>query len=365
LGTATDAAGHPSRTHKEWIANPCRTAYWDRINTCGQYADVSIPMLHWGGWYDTFLTGTLGGWAGVRAHARDADVRRDQRLTIAATDHEMTTEFTGRVGPHTLVGHGYAHDRVARFMDEWLARDEGGRGDEGPVRYFVMVANEWRTASDWPPPGVEPRRFYLRAGRDRAGGGLTAKPPGDEPCATYRYDPDDPVTYWLGASLWEAARHLRDRRPVEQRPDVLVYTSAPLERDLEVTGPLSATLHVSTSAADTDFTVALIDVHPDGFAHLVQEGIRRLRFRESDEHESPVEAGRVYEIEVDLWATSYRFERGHRLRVEVSSSNFDRYDRNLNTGEDPGRSARRVVAVQQLYHDASRPSFVTLPVVPD
>jgi hypothetical protein len=232
-----------------------------------------------------------------------------------------------------------------------------------------MVANEWHSASDWPPPGVEQRRFFLRGNGRAAGldgdGALDSQRPGDEPPDVYRYDPDDPVTFWLDGSLWEAAHYLVDRRPVEGRADVLVYTSDALTHDLEVTGPLSSTLHVSTTAADTDFTVALVDVFPDGHGHLVQEGIRRLRYRESDERESAVEPGAVYEIEVDLWATSYRFELGHRLRVEVSSSNFDRYDRNLNTGEEPGRGVRRVVAVQTVYHDAARPSFITLSVVPD
>jgi uncharacterized protein len=377
LATATDAAGHPSVTHKEWIANPRRNGYWSRINVCDRYADVAIPLLHWGGWYDTFLTGTIDGWRGVRAQTRDRQGRDRQRLTIAATDHEMTPEFDGSVGPHRLVGHGYSHDRVARFMDEWLlpGKDGGGAAATAspravaPVRYFTMVANEWHTADDWPPPGVEERRFYLRSGGRAAGlegdGVLSPDQPGDEPPDVYRYDPEDPVTYWLGTSLWEAARYLHDRRPVEGRADVLVFTSEPLARDLEVTGPISATLHVSTSAMDTDFTVALVDVLADGHAHLVQEGIRRLRYRDSDESESKVEPGHVYEITVDLWATSYRFEKGHRLRVEVSSSNFDRYDRNLNTGEDPGLAVRRVVATQTVHHDASRPSFLSILVVPD
>ena len=156
----------------------------------------------------------------------------------------------------------------------------------------------------------------------------------------------------------------QDRRAVERRDDILVYTSDPLDEDLEVTGPVSMTLYASSSAPDTDFTCALVDVHPDGQAIILCEGLRRARFRDSIENPTLIEPGRVYQYTIDMWETSNLFRAGHRIRVEVSSSNFPRFDRNLNTGGQPGMDADMKVAHQTVYHDTERPSHVTLPVIP-
>ena len=156
----------------------------------------------------------------------------------------------------------------------------------------------------------------------------------------------------------------QDRRDVERRADVLVYTTAVLEHDVEVTGPVGLTLYGSTSAPDTDFTGTLVDVHPDGRAIIICEGIVRARFRDSLTAPSPIEPGTVYEYKVDLWETSNVFKAGHRIRLEVSSSNFPRFDRNLNTGHRPGMDAEVRVAEQTVYHDSPHPSHITLPVIP-
>lgn len=360
------AAGHPSKAYSEWMDHQARDEYWDRINVCHRYADIKVPALHWGGWYDVFLNGTIGGWQGMREQGPE-EVRDKQWLVISATDHELSPEFTGRIGELELKDHGYAHDRIKAFMDHWLKGEDSGVVQGGRVRYFVMGANEWRAADEWPLPQTDYTKYYLHSGGSATSlhgdGILDTETPAEEPADQYTYDPRDPVTYWLGTVIWELAEHMEDRAEVERRRDVLVYTSAPLTQDLEVTGPVSVTLHAATSAPDTDFTAALVDVRPDGHAHLVQEGIRRARFRESDARESPVEAGAVYAYEIDLWATSYVFAAGHRIRLEISSSNFDRYDRNLNTGrfahdEEVG------VARQTIHHSAAYPSCLTLPVIP-
>lgn len=364
LESAARASGRNNDTYCQWIANPLRNGYWDTINVSQHYDRVQIPVMHWGGWYDTFLTGTIGGWRGVRGRAGSDDRGAPQRLVLGATDHELTPEFSGRVGRHRLESAGYAHDRVAAFTDRWMRPGTSKGLDGSDVSYFTIGRQGWRTASDWPPVGFEPSRLYLR-GQGHAGtlagdGRLSPVSPDQEPPDEFLYDPDNPVRYWLDASLWEMATYLRDRRRTERRPDVLVYTGEILEHDLEISGGVEATLHVSTSARDTDFTVAIVDVFPDGHAHLIQEGITRLRCRESDTRESPVEPHAVYELQVDMWATSYLVPRGHRLRVEVSSSNFDRYARNLNTAEPYGTGVASVVARQTVFHDRSRPSCVTV-----
>ena len=359
------AAGHPSKAYSEWMQHQARDPYWDRINVCQRYADVKIPVLHWGGWYDVFLNGTIGGWEGVRREAGET-ARDNQWLMIGATDHELSPEFTGHIGRLAVKRHGYAHDRIKTFMDHWLKGEDAGVSDGGRVFYFTMGKNEWRRTDEWPPKQVEYRRYYLHgsagASSSDGAGVLSTEAPSSEAVDRFTYDPRDPVTYWLGTNLWELAKHMGDRRDVENRGDVLVYTTEPVPADLEVTGPVSVTLSAATSARDTDFTAALVDVHPDGHAHLVREGIRRARFRESDARESTVEPGAVYAYEIDLWATSYVFAAGHRIRLEVSSSNFDRYDRNLNTGRF-AFDDEIVVAEQTVHHSAEHPSFVTLPVM--
>jgi putative CocE/NonD family hydrolase len=367
LESSADAAGTTSLTYSEWIAHPQREPYWDKINHCQHYGEVTLPTLHWGGWHDVFLTGTIAGWQGVRDSARDEPARRNQYLMISPTDHELTPDFRARIGRLELRNNGYTHDRVCRFMDHWLRDAENGIDTDPRVRIFVMGANRWREADEWPLPGVEFTDYFLhsdgQAGVNNCGVLNEMMPVAEEPTDVYTYDPENPVTFWLGKNLWEAAAELEDRGPVEVRSDVLVYSTPPLTSDLEVTGPLTATLYAASSARDTDFTVALVDVHPDGYVHLVQEGIVRARYRSSDRRESLLEPGRVYELEVDVWATSYLFPRGHCLRIEVSSSNFDRYDRNLNTGGPFGAESKGVTATQTIHHSVRYPSHITLPIM--
>jgi putative CocE/NonD family hydrolase len=231
------------------------------------------------------------------------------------------------------------------------------------VRIFVMGANEWRDETEWPLARAVPTRLYLRAN-----GALSREAPADEEPDEFSYDPRDPVptvggsTYLPGSGFFSGPR---DRRTIEQRPDVLVYTSDPLQDDLEVIGPVKATLTVSTSAPDTDFTVALVDVHPDGRAMGVIDGILRLRYRQGLDRQVLAQPGQIYEIDVDLVATANVFRAGHLIRVEVSSSNFPRFDRNPNNG---GVIAEATVmdlatARQRVFHDRRRASFITLPTV--
>lgn len=367
LAGAAEAAGWPSRAYSEWLDHPLPDEYWSAINVHDGIPSVDIPVMHWGGWQDVFLKGTLDSWRDARAVVQLA-ARDDQWLVVSAIDHELTPEFRGTIGRTRLSGQGWAHDRIGAFFDHWLRDGDTDLRDQPRVRLFVPGANEWRYEETWPPPGTEFVDLFLRGGgRAHAADGdgrLDREPPAAETPDRYTYDPVNPVTGWLGRNIFEWAKELADRRPLEARFDVLVYTSEPVTRDLEITGPLAATLYVSSSAPETDFTVALVDVYQDGYAQLVQEGILRTSARNGDRTAPALEPQTVYELDVDLWATSHVFGAGHRIRVEVSSSNFDRYDRNLNTGGRLAIETGGVAAHQMVFHQAEYPSRITLPIAP-
>ena len=194
-------------------------------------------------------------------------------------------------------------------------------------------------------------------------GTLSTAPPAEEPYDVYTYDPANPVPTRGGSTLI-IPQGVADHREVEARDDVLVYTSEPLERDMELTGPISVTLYAASTATDTDFTAKLVDVRPDGYAHNLQDGIVRARFRTSAAEPSLIRPGRIYKYEIDLWSTSHLLFAGHRLRLEISSSNFPRFDRNPNTGEAIGVDDRLETALQTVVHTPDYPSHVTLPVIP-
>jgi uncharacterized protein len=367
LVSLAEAAGLPGKLFVDAIRNPTRGGFWDALDLTDVGESLDVPVLHWSGWYDVLLHGVLWGWRDVQQHCRSAMARSNQWLVISPNDHEATPDRTGRIGRMKVEGHGFTYDRVQEFFDYWLREAGEGFTDTKRVRLFVVGANRWREGDTFPLPGTQFVKYYIHSTGNaislRGDGQLSPQPPGDEPVDGFVYDPARPVDYWVGKNPWEAALHMEDRRPVEDRPDVLIYTSPPLSSDLEVVGPLSVTLWASSSVPDTDFTAALVDVWPEGCAQLVQEGIRRARFRESDTSPTLIEPGRVYEFGIDLTATGYLFRAGHCLRVEISSSNFDRYDRNPNTGDEFGLNAGLRPARQTVYHDAGRPSCITLPLI--
>ena len=236
-----------------------------------------------------------------------------------------------------------------------------------------MGANRWRQADDWPIPGTRYVPYYLHsqggANSLFGDGVLDVAPPAVEPPDSYVYDPKNPVPTVGGSTccsedVTPVSMGPRDQQPVEWRPDVLVYTSAPLQADLEVTGPVGMTLHAASDAPDTDFTAKLVDVHPDGTAINVAQGIVRARYRDSWEAPSLLEPGSIQAYRIDLWSTSNCFREGHRVRLEIASSNFPQFDRNPNTGSPFGQDAVLRKARQTVYHDSEHPSHILLPVVP-
>lgn len=349
----------------DYLAHPDDGPYWWWTNLRLRHSQVRVPMFHISSWYDIFLEGALSNFCGLASNGIP------QKLLVGPWGHLLpytvpTSGGTGDAdfGPEAPVE---TLPMMRRWLDYWLKGIDNGIADEPPVRFFVMGENRWREDSQWPPPGVRYTRYFLHSGgsanRLAGDGTLDAQPPSDEPPDAYTYDPNDPVPTRGGNTLILPIG-VFDQRPVEERPDVLVYTSPVVEQDMEVTGPITVTLYAASSATDTDFTAKLVDVEPDGYARNIQDGIIRARYRDSQQHPSLITPGEIYCYTIDLWATSHVFKAGHRIRLEISSSNFPRFDRNLNSGAPLFQEARLLAARQTIFHDAQRPSHITLPVLP-
>jgi putative CocE/NonD family hydrolase len=250
-------------------------------------------------------------------------------------------------------------DAYQAFFDRYLLA--AGVPAPPAAEVFTIGPNAWQRLPAWPPPDAVPTALHLRAG-----GRLTVEAPGaDEAPDAFVYDPADPVPELVGRNAWALCAALGDRRAFDGRADVLRFVGEPLEADLELTGHVSARLYAASSAVDTDFTVALADVRADGTVNTIADGIVRARYRRGlEEPAPPLVPGAVEAYDVDLHATSYVVRRGHRLRVDVSSSCFDRYDRNPNTGDPVGTATTTVVARQEVHHGPGRASHVVLPVRP-
>jgi uncharacterized protein len=257
-----------------------------------------------------------------------------------------------------------------RWFDYWLKGTNNGVGDEPPVTLFVMGKNEWRQEREFPLSRTQYRKMYLTSnGHANSGAGdgrLSWEPARNSATDQYDYDPAKPVPSTGGNNCCgtPTLSGPRDQRPIEKREDILVYTSEPLTRELEVTGPVKVALFAASSAPDTDFVAKLIDVFPDGRAINMCEGILRARYRESTAQPKPLEPGKVYELPIDLVGTSNVFLPGHRIRVDITSSHFPQFDRNPNTGEPFGTTSNIKVAKQTIYHSPAQASHILLPVIP-
>jgi putative CocE/NonD family hydrolase len=356
----------------DWLAHPDFDEYWKQWSIEDHYAQIQVPALHFGAWYDIFLNGTLKNYAGLKIDAGTDAAKRGQRLVVfvgghagAAGARKIGAVDFGEKAPFDL------DELILRWYDWLLKGQANGVEKEKPVKLFVMGKNEWREEDDWPLARAKSTRYYLHSAGVANGlsgdGTLSVTPPGEEKRDQYVYDPADPAPT-IGGPL--CCQELptgigpQDQRAAEARSDVLVYTTAGFAKDTEVTGPVSLDLYVSSSAVDTDFTGMLVDVWPNGLAQNLTDGILRLRYRNSQQKAELANPGETYHVTVDLWATSNVFLAGHKLRLEVSSSNFPRFDRNMNTGEEQARATRMVKATNAIYHDKAHPSALILPVVP-
>jgi hypothetical protein len=364
---------HLADYYFDWLDHPEDDGYWQQWNIEARHHEITVPSLNIGGWYDIFLGGTLRNYLGMRERGPTPDARQ-ARLIVGPWLHGVLWPNVNGEVDFGVLSQGLALDLdgiLLRWFDHWLKGLDTGLLAEPPVKIFVMGENVWRDEPAWPPPRARETPYYLRSGGHAStldgDGWLATAAPGQEPADHYLYDPRNPVpTRGGGLCCWPAAvaPGAYDQRPVEARPDVLVYSTPPLAAAVEVTGPVRVRLWAASSAPDTDFTAKLVDVEPSGFARNLTDGIIRARYRASTRQAAPIEPGRVYEYTIDLWATSNVFQAGHRIRLEISSSNFPRFDRNANTGGPPGEDAELRPALQTVLHDASHPSHVVLSVVP-
>jgi putative CocE/NonD family hydrolase len=322
--------------------------------------------MHLSGWFDCFLDGTLRAFSGIRAHGKTETCRANQRLIIGPWIHGPSRTSERKAGDLDF-GPNAEFDLETyrlRWYDYWLKGIENGIMNDPPIRIFLMGANRWLNLETWPPPAVTYQPIYFQQGTGTSAaslnnGGLSFEPPSaTESADSYQYDPENPIpsliTYpQLGPT---------DHRAVEGR--MLTYTSQLLEKDLTVVGPIKAILYATSSALDTDWVVRLCDVWPDGRSISVCDGILRARYRNSLAQPELMNPGEVYRFEIDLWSTAQVFQAGHRIRVEVTSSDFPRYDRNLNTGGPFGEEIQGQVAINTIFHDAERASHILLPIIP-
>jgi hypothetical protein len=357
------------------IRHPARDAYWDEFRIETRYAKVMVPVLAFEGWYDAFLDGGLKNFVGMQTSGGSALARASQRIVIGPWEHIGWGRPGSVVSPRLKALGPVADSPVNTLMLAWFDHFLKGRDNgvaTGPrVDYFEMGENRWHVATAWPLPGTKYVAWRLGSGGHAASvmgdGVLSVAPAAGAPSDQFLYEPWNPVPSLGGHSCcgWgENSQGQFDQSPIEKRADVLVYSSAVLSEAIDVTGPITVILYARSTARDTDFTAKLVDVYPDGTAVNLNNGIQVARFRDSLSAPTLIEPGRVYRYTINIWPTSNLFLPGHRIRLEISSSDFPQFAPNPNTGEAFGVSARQVSARQTILHDADHPSALVLPVIP-
>ena len=354
--------------YRDYVTHNARDDYWEAISWREELGQVKVPMLLTAGWYDYYAGETFANYAALQQPPMAPELAAQHRVIIGPWMHG--------IGGSTQLGEldfGAAslteNDSTTRWLDCLLHDGNAADFQQAPIRIFTMGVNEWRDEYEWPLQRTRFTNFYLRAD-----GALSQTAPANEEPDHYVYDPDNPVPTLGGnhsvgpynPGLYEhALPGPYDQRPVEAREDVLVYTTEELPEDTEITGPVLMKLFAASSAVDTDFVARLCDVYPDGRSINITEGVLRARFHKRDwRHPELIEPGRVYEFTIDLQATSNVFLKGHRIRVDVTSSNFPLWDRNLNTGAHPAKGIEFQSAEQTIHHDATHPSHLILPLIP-
>jgi putative CocE/NonD family hydrolase len=359
------------------LAHDTHDAFWKAMSIRDKYAEMDVPAFHVTGWFDDLSAETQTNFTGMSTRSRTASAKRWQKLLIGPWGHGVPRFPDGNwvfgdvdFGPEARIDFQAMQQK---WFDYHLKGLANGQDKDAPVKIFVMGANKWRDEQEWPLARARATRYYLHSkgfANTRFGDGvLSTDPPADEPADHFRYDPRSPVPTYGGHGCCDyafAAMGPLDQRVNESRPDVLVYSTPVLTEDTEVTGVVEVQLLFSTDVTDTDFFVTLDDVYPDGKAIDVAEGEVRTRFRESQEKPSLLAPNKEYPVTFKLWGTSNLFKKGHRIRVHITSSNFPRFSRNLNSGKAMAEEAEQDirVATQTIYHNGARASAIVLPIVP-
>ena len=355
---------------KDWVEHCTDDEYWDRINVERRWGEIAAPALNMGGWFDLYAKESFDNFNGLRLHG-GSPAARQSKLIVGPWPHRLSTcTRTGDID----FGAGSLYDLETlelRWFDYWLKGVENGIVDEPPLKLFIMGVNQWRDEHEWPLARTQWQNWHLHsqghANTLLGDGQLSLEEASDEPADHFVYDPRYPVQTVGGNNCcspeivpWGPY----DQRDVEMRNDVLCYTSPPLSEDLEVTGPIRAVIYAATDATDTDWTAKLVDVSPSGYAQNLCDGILRARYRQGFGQVKLLEAQQIYEYDISLGVTGNVFRRGHAIRLEISSSNFPRFDRNPNTGHPFGQDAETRPARQTIYHSRQHPSHLVLPVIP-
>jgi uncharacterized protein len=359
----------------DWIRHWTRDDYWKRWSIRDRYSSVKVPVLDIEGWYDGFLAGGLENFAGMVSHGGSSAARKNQRLVIGPWDH-VDWGRPGSTPAPLLKGIGAGanspiNELMLAWYDHFLKGLNNDASSQPRVDYFLMGANKWKSTTAWPLPGTRWVTYYMsgHGGPTTSGrpGMLTAVAPATDRPDTFTYDPAYPAPSLGGHSCCSAQLGPQgpyDQTPVQQRSDVLTYTTDPLPGDTEITGPAVVDLWAESSAPDTDFTAKLDLVRPDGEVINLNNGIIRTSFRDSLSDPRPAMPGQPYDYRIQIWPTSYQFGPGDRIRVEISSSDYPQFAPNPNTGEPFGQGATTESAIQTILHDAAHPSKVTVPIIP-
>ena len=368
LKTMDAQFGRPnSPIWQDWIKHPSADEYWNRSFYQNKFNEIDVPVLHISGWYDDDAIGTHINYTGMKKLGKSQRARSNQKLIIGPWQHRvnLSRQLYGiDFGAQALID---LRTIELDWFDHWLKGAENEVMKQPTVDVFTMGSNIWRRTNAWPLEETRYVKYFIhsngKANTSMGDGELSTTIPSlDEPCDAYQYDAANPCPNVYDTSV-PPAEGPHDQRVIERREDVLVYSTHSLENDLEVTGPITATLYASTTARDTDFWAQLTDVFPNGYSMHLTEGIIRGRYRNSLSKEELLNPGVVYEFNIDLWVTSNLFQRGHKIRVDVSSSSFPKYDRNPNTGTPFGQDAILATARQKIYHTPKYRSCITLPTI--
>ncbi len=344
---------------RDWLLHPVRDKFWEATRVGNSYSNINASVYNIGGWYDILLGNTIDNYLKMTGDDIEPEIRGKQKLLIGPWLHSWGKQQVGEIDFGKEASFNNREFQL-RWFDNQLKEIDNGIMEEPPVKLFIMGANKWRFENEWPLERTHYTNYYFhssgKANTLYGDGWLSRVKPDEEPSDEFTYDPADPII-----SKQEMGPY--DQTSIEKREDVLVFSTPQLTKDVEVTGPVSVVLYASTSAVNTDFTAKLTDVYPDGRSIRICEGIIRASYRNPDKEPTNVEPGEIYAYSIDLWATSNLFKAGHKIRVEISSSSFPRFNRNLNTGNNLATEMSMNKAQQVIYHSKEYPSCIILPVI--